>query len=37
MPVTSTRTEPAPPAPPADGNGAVPPLVHGDRLTARGI
>ena len=37
MPVTSTRTEPAPPAPPADGNGAVPPLGAGDRLTARGI
>jgi Uma2 family endonuclease len=33
MSVSTTRTEPAVPAAPADRNGAIPPLVNGERLT----
>lgn len=33
MPVSSTRSEPAPLAPPIDRNGAIPPLEEGQRLT----
>jgi Uma2 family endonuclease len=33
MPVSSTRSDPAPQAPPVEGHGAIPPLENGDRLT----
>ena len=33
MSVSTTRSEPAPPAASIDRNGAIPPLENGDRLT----
>ncbi len=33
MSVSTSRAKPIPPAEPTDGNGAIPPLKAGDRLT----